>query len=97
MTTTQSFKIYEFLQRHFNKKDDAKIVVQEIEQIIEAKLESKSNLLSTKEDISTLKQDLLRFQIEVEKRFNNNIIWIVSTGIAVVGLILSIIKIFLIK
>ncbi len=97
MTTTQSFKIYEILQRHFNNKDDAKIVVQEIEQIIEAKLESKSNLLSTKEDISTLKQDLLKFQIEVEKRFNNNIIWIVSTGIAVVGLILSIIKIFLIK
>ena len=97
MTTTQSFKIYEILQRHFNNKDDAKIVVQEIEQIIEAKLESKSNLLSTKEDISTLKQDLLKFQIEIEKRFNNNIIWIVSTGIAVVGLILSIIKIFLIK
>ena len=97
MTTTQSFKIYEILQRHFNNKDDPKILVQEIEQIIEAKLESKSNLLSTKEDISTLKQDLLRFQIEVEKRFNNNIIWIVSTGIAVVGLILSIIKIFLIK
>lgn len=97
MTTTQSFKIYEILQRHFNNKDDAKIVVQEIEQIIEAKLESKSNLLSTKEDISTLKRDLLKFQIEVEKRFNNNIIWIVSTGIAVVGLILSIIKIFLIK
>ncbi len=97
MTTTQSFKIYEILQRHFNNKDDPKILVQEIEQIIEAKLESKSNLLSTKEDISTLKRDLLKFQIEVEKRFNNNIIWIVSTGIAVVGLILSIIKIFLIK
>jgi hypothetical protein len=97
VTTTQSFKIYEILQRHFNNKDDAKIVVPEIEQIIEAKLESKSNLLSTKEDISTLKRDLLKFQIEVEKRFNNNIIWIVSTGIAVVGLILSIIKIFLIK
>jgi hypothetical protein len=97
VTTTQSFKIYEILQRHFNNKDDPKILVQEIEQIIEAKLESKSNLLSTKEDISTLKRDLLKFQIEVEKRFNNNIIWIVSTGIAVVGLILSIIKIFLIK
>jgi hypothetical protein len=97
VTTTQSFKIYEILQRHFNNKDDPKILVQEIEQIIEAKLESKSNLLSTKEDISALKRDLLKFQIEVEKRFNNNIIWIVSTGIAVVGLILSIIKIFLIK
>lgn len=97
MTTTQSFKIYEILQRHFNNNDDAKIVVQEIEQIIESKLENKSNLLATKEDISLLKPDLLKFQIDVEKRFNNNIIWIVSTGIGVVGLILSIIKLFLIK
>lgn len=97
MTTTQSFKIYEILQRHFNNNDDAKIVVQEIEQIIESKLENKSNVLATKEDISLLKQDLLKFQVDVEKRFNNNIIWIVSTGIGVVGLILSIIKLFLIK
>ncbi|MEO8820238.1 MAG: hypothetical protein ABI267_08065 [Ginsengibacter sp.] len=97
MTTTQSFKIYEILQRHFNNNDDAKIVVQEIEQIIESKLENKSNVLATKEDISLLKQDLLKFQIDVEKRFNNNIIWIVSTGIGIVGLILSIIKLFLIK
>lgn len=97
MTTTQSFKIYEILQRHFNNNEDAKIVVQEIEQIIESKLESKSNVLATKEDISLLKQDLFKFQIDVEKRFNNNIIWIVSTGIGVVGLTLSIIKLFLIK
>lgn len=34
MTTTQSFKIYEVLQRHFKNNDDAKVIVQEIEQII---------------------------------------------------------------
>ncbi len=41
MTATQSFKIYEVLQRHFKNNDDAKIVVQEIEEIIEAKLRVK--------------------------------------------------------
>lgn len=35
MTSTQSFKIYEILQKHFNNSDDAKIIVQEIEQIVE--------------------------------------------------------------
>ncbi len=89
MTTTQSFKIYEILQRHFKNDDDAKIVVQEIEQIIETRIDSKSNVLATKDDISLLKQDLLKFQIDVEKRFNTNIIWIVGTGIASVGLIFS--------
>lgn len=90
MTATQSFKIYEILQRHFKNNDDAKTVVQEIEQIIEAKVESKMTILTTKED-------LLKFQVDVEKRFNNIILWIVGTGIGVVGLIFSIIKLFIIK
>lgn len=90
MTATQSLKIYEVLQRHFKNNDDAKIVVQEIEQIIEAKVESKMTILTTKED-------LLKFQVDVEKRFNSIILWIVGTGIGVVGLIFSIIKLFIIK
>ncbi len=97
MTATQSLKIYEVLQRHFKNNDDAKIVVQEIEQIIEAKVEGKMNVLATKQDISLLKEDLLKFQVDVEKRFNNSIIWVVGTGIGVVGLIFSIIKLFIIK
>ena len=72
MTTTQSFRIYEVLQRHFKNSDDAKIVVQEIEQIIETKIENKANILATKGDIALLKEDLLKFQIDVEKRFYNS-------------------------
>jgi hypothetical protein len=90
MTATQSFRIYEILQRHFKNNDDAKVVVQEIEQIIEAKVENKMTILTTKED-------LLKFQVDVEKRFNNIILWIVGTGLGVVGLIFSIIKLFIIK
>jgi len=90
MTTTQSFKIYEVLQRHFKNNDDAKVVVQEIEQIIEIKVENKITILTTKED-------LLKFQVDVEKRFNSMILWVVGTGIGVVGLILSIIKLFIIN
>ena len=104
MTTTQSFKIYEILQRHFKNNDDAKVVVQEIEQIIETKIENKSNILATKGDLSLLKEDssllkeaILKFQIEVEKGFNSIIIWTVGTGIGIVALIVSMIKIFLIK
>jgi hypothetical protein len=101
MTATQSFKIYEILQRHFKNNDDAKVVVQEIEQIVEAKVDEKVNILSTREDLlkvkEELKEDLLRFQIDVEKRFNNSILWTVGTGVGIVGMIFSIIKLFLIK
>jgi len=81
--------------------DDAKVIVQEIEQIVGAKVDEKVNILSTKEDLlkvkEELKEDLLRFQIDVEKRFNNSILWTVGTGIGIVGLIFSMIKLFLIK
>jgi hypothetical protein len=97
MTTTQSFRIYEVLQRHFKNSDDAKIIVQEIEQIVETKIENKSNTLATKGDIALLKEDVLKFQIDVEKRFYNSILWIVVTGIGVAGLVFSMIKLFIIK
>jgi hypothetical protein len=51
MATTQSFRIYKVLQRHFKIYDDAKIVVQEIERIMEAKVESKMTILTTREDL----------------------------------------------
>jgi len=41
MTAAQSFKIYEVLGKHFNNAEDAKIVVTEIEQIIESKIADK--------------------------------------------------------
>ncbi len=65
MTTTQSFKIYEILQLHLKNDENAKIVMQEIEQIIEAKVNFKKEILATKEDILMLREDLLRFLIIV--------------------------------
>lgn len=78
MTASQSFKIYEILQKHFNNADDAKIVVQEIEQIVEAKLESKKDILSTKEDLLLSKQDLID---RIHRAKIETIIWIVSVGV----------------
>ena len=94
MNATQSFKIYEILQRHFKNDADAKIVVAEIEQIIDNKFDKEKNILSTKEDIHLLRQDVLKFHVDVEKRFNTMILWTVGTGVGVVGLIFSIIKLF---
>jgi len=91
MTTTQSFSIYEGLQRHFKNNADAKI------EIIETKVENKSSVLFTKEDGSALKQDMLKFQIEMEKRFNSMIIWVVGTGVGIVALLFSLINIFFIN
>jgi|SRR6185437_10171857 len=97
MTTTQSFRIYEILQRHFKNSDDAKIIVQEIEEIVETKIQNKSSVLFTKEDGAALKENMLKFQIDMEKRFNSMIIWVVGTGIGIVALLFSLVNFFFIK
>lgn len=86
MTVKQSFKIYEVLHKHFKNDADAKTVVQEIEEIIDNKFEKEKNTLSTKEDI-------LKLQLEIEKRLNSNMIWLMATIISVGGLIVAFIKI----
>ena len=78
MTSTQSFKIYEILQKHFNNSDDAKVIVQEIEQIVENKLESKKDVLSTKEDLLITKQDLID---RINSAKMQTVIWIVGVGV----------------
>lgn len=92
MTATQTLKIYQVLNKHFKNAEDATVVVQEIEEIVDKKIDQRKEILATKQDISLLKEDVLKFQIEVEKRFNNLIIWIVSTGIAVIGILLAFLK-----
>ena len=74
MTASQSFKIYEILQKHFNNADDAKIVVQEIEQIVEQKI-------SAKQDIFLVKDDKIDLIDRINKAKVETIIWIVSIGV----------------
>ncbi len=99
MTATQSLKIYEILQRHFNNDADAKIVVQEIEQIVENKFEESKNSFATKEDIGQLrvaiqelKTEIVLSRAEMEKHFNSMLMWMIGTMIALIGIVVAILK-----
>jgi hypothetical protein len=92
MIATLSFKIYEVLHKHFKNEADAKIVVQEIEIIIDNKFDKERNSLATKEDVSDIRQDLLKFQVEMEKRFTTTMVTIITTVIAAVGIAVAILK-----
>ncbi len=97
MIATQSLKLYEIVQRHFKNDADAKFFVHEIEEIVDNKFEKEKTQLATKEDIYLIRQDISKVQTEFEKRFNTIILWVVSTGIAVVALIFASIKLFIAK
>ena len=54
LTTSQTLTIYELLNKHFKNEEDAKLLVQEIEQVIDVKFDSAKDRLATKEDLSLL-------------------------------------------
>ncbi len=103
MTSSQSFKMYEIFQRYFNNDADAKVIVDEIGQTIDVKFEDKKETLATKQDIAELrliiqqlreelKVEMLSIRVEMEKRFNNILMWMIGTMIALVGIVVGILK-----
>jgi BioD-like phosphotransacetylase family protein len=85
MTATQSLKIYEVLNKHFKSPEDAKAVVEQIEQIVEAKVEAKKDVLTTKEDLNNVRLELLNVRNELTEKIHKSkietIVWIVGVGI----------------
>ena len=77
-------KLYELLKAKIGEKE-AEAFVQILETKVDGKFEEAKQTL-------VIKEDLLKLQVEIEKRFNQLIIWVVGTGIAVAGLVLAIVK-----
>ena len=63
ITATQSFAIFEILNRHFKNEHDAKLLVKEIENVIEGRFQAERDRLSTKEDVANAKAEILKWMI----------------------------------
>ena len=105
MTATQSLKIYEILQRHFNNDADAKTVVEEIEQIVENKfvqekesLAPMSEIILFRKDFEILRQEIKTGFAESESRIkseiNKLIVWIIATMFGAAALFITLAKVF---
>jgi len=78
MTAAQSLKIYETLNKHFNNSEDAKLVVEQIKQIVEEKINSKKDILLTKDD-----------KIELLNRIDSNFKWQIGVMITLFGIVIG--------
>lgn len=109
MTATQSLKIYEILQRHFNNDADARIVVQEIEQIVADKFENKLKEFSSKSEVQLLRKDVdamkieltakietsaLRTESNLKSEINKLIVWIIATVFGAAAIFITLAKVF---
>ena len=77
-------KLFEMLKARLGQQE-AEAFVEILENKVDRKFEEAKQTLVAKED-------LLKLQVEIEKRFNQLIIWVVGTGIAVAGLIIAAVK-----
>lgn len=75
LSASQSFKLYAIVQRYFNKEEDAQAFVGEIETVIDRKYDSEKDRLATKEDIASLKQELLSVRVDMKEQKSEMIKW----------------------
>lgn len=85
ITTTQSFKIYEILQRYFKNDADAKALVGEIEQVIDNRFLAERDRLATKEDLSSL-------ETKMEKNFKDQLKWMIILMFGFSSFVIAMIK-----
>jgi len=78
MTASQSLKIYETLNKHFQNPEDAKLVVERIELIVEEKINSKKDILLTKDD-----------KIELLNRIDSNFKWQIGIMLSLFGIVIG--------
>ncbi len=77
LAASQSFKIYEILNKHFGDDADSKALVSEIESVIETRFLVERDRLATKEDLVRIKNDI--------------ILWMVGYNTALAGIIIAIV------
>ena len=63
ITASQSFEIYEILNRYFKNEKDAKALAKEIEGVIDTRFQGERDRLATKEDIANVKSEILKWMI----------------------------------
>ena len=107
MTATQSIKLYELFRRYFQNENDAKTFIEEVENIVDKKVDTEKQNYSTKSEVELLRKDMQALRIELKSdiensslRVENNlkseinklIVWIVATIFATSALILAVAK-----
>ena len=89
ITTSQSFKIYEILQRYFKNDADAKALVGEIEQIVDNRFLAERDRLATKED---LVREIGSLETKMEKNFKDQLKWMIILMFGFSSFIIAMIK-----
>ncbi|MBL7697655.1 MAG: hypothetical protein JNK79_05835 [Chitinophagaceae bacterium] len=94
-TFTQTFRIYETLNKYFNNEEDAKAMASGIEEMVNYRFQSEKERLATKMDIMELKGDISHVKMRIRQAFHTQmkLIILIMTGFSL--LIVSLITLLL--
>jgi hypothetical protein len=102
MTTTQSIQIYDILSIHLKNKEDAKLVVQSIEKVIDEKVETKTVVFEkiVTKDIDNLRQemykvfatkdDIAQLRIEAREHKIDLVKWMIALVFSAMGITITV-------
>lgn len=94
-TFTQTFRIYEMLNKHFNNEEDAKAMASGIDEMVNQRFLSEKERMATKMDIMELKGDISHVKLRMKQAFQTQLklIILIMTGFSL--LIVSLLSLLL--
>jgi len=58
MSSEQTFRLFTIVNKHFKNEEDSRLLVAEIEQVVDQKFDLEVRILATKADLTTLREDV---------------------------------------
>ena len=94
-TFTQTFRIYEMLNKYFKNEEDAKSVASGIEEMVNQRFQTEKERLATKMDIMELKGDISQVKVRMKQSFKDQLKLIILTMIGFALLMIAFMKVML--
>ena len=96
VSMSQTFKMYEMVNKYLKNNEDAKAIVLGIEGIIDERFESQKDQLATKHDltkeISRIETRIEKVETKMEQGFKDQLKWIIMLMLGFSSLIIALIK-----
>jgi hypothetical protein len=73
VTFSQTFRIYEMLNKHLRNEDDARALASGIEDMVNQRFQSEKDRLATKMDMMELKGDITQVRVRMRQAFREQI------------------------
>jgi len=108
MSSEQTFRLFTLLNKHFKNEEDSRMLVAQIEGVVDQKFDLEVKTLATKSDISSLKEDFKadfnrleksfredqnRMEVRMEAGFKDQLKWIILLMMGMTSLIITVVKI----